>query len=194
MTPDEWAGRQRAFQAEVMLGGALGADVPVVTFSHRRWSTVTRGGLPFTSVVLIAILAVLPPVSIGLLLYDRSGVFVAGTALVTVLAIELVLLLNVSWWGRRTWGYHDGEAEASVVALYRHPPIPSEPPAVVTEVGPADADRLPLDGTVVVVGDACPGGLLGIADGDHMIWTVAPPREAAWPEPNWGEDGDWGPA
>ncbi|MGI9603146.1 MAG: hypothetical protein ACR2QE_14765 [Acidimicrobiales bacterium] len=191
MTRDEWAEEQRAFQARVVLGRGEPAGAPIVVFSHRRWSTVTRAGLPFTSVVLIAILAVLPPVSIGLLVYDHSGLLVAGAALLTVLAIEFVLLVNVGWWGRRTFGYRDAEPQAAVVALYRHPPIPTEPPAAVAEIHPGDAERLPLDGTVVVVGQVEPGGQFGIADGDYMIWPVAPPRESVWPEPAWGEEGDW---
>lgn len=191
MTGDEWAEAQRAFQARVVLGDLERTDAPVVVFSHRRWTTITRGGLPFTSKVLVAILCVLPPVSIGLLVYDRSGLLVSGAAVLALLAVELVLLANIGWWGRRTFGYLDAEPEAQVVALYRHPPIPTEPPAVVAEVRPGDADRLPLDGTVVVVGDVEPGGQFGIADGDVMIWPVAPPRAPLWPEPAWGEDGDW---
>lgn len=190
MNLDEWATEQRAFQARVVLGENH-HDAPVVLFAHRRWSTVTRGGLPFTSQILVAILAVLPPVSIGLLVYDRQGVFGAVTALVVVLAIEAFLLVNVGWWGRRTFGYRDAEPEKPVVALYRHPPMPSEPPAAVAEISPVDAERLPLDGTVVVVGDVEPGGIFGIADGSYMIWPTAPPRPAVWPEPAWGEDGDW---
>ncbi|MDH3707646.1 MAG: hypothetical protein OES57_16385 [Acidimicrobiia bacterium] len=191
MTADEWAEAQRIFQARVVLGDLERTAAPVLVFSHRRWTTITRGGLPFTSIVLVTILAILPPVSIGLLVYDRSGVFIAGAALLAVLAVELVLLVNVGWWGRRTFGYLDAEPEASVVALYRHPPIPTEPPAVVAEVHPDDAERLPLDGTVVVVGDVEPGGRFGIADGDYMIWPVAPPRSPVWPEPSWGEEADW---
>ena len=191
MTEDEWAEQQRVFQAQVVLGELEQSGAPVVVFSHRRWTTVTRGGLPFTSVVLVAILAVLPPVSIGLLVYDRSGFFVAGATLLTVVAVELVLLINIGWWGRRTFGYHDAEPAAAVVALYRHPPIPTEPAAAVAEINATDADRLPLDGTVVVVGDVEPWGRFGIADGDYMIWPVTPPRPPVWPEPGWGEDGDW---
>jgi len=192
VTGDEWAEAQRAFQARVVLNDLERSGAPVVVFSHRRWTTITRGGLPFSSRILVAILAVLPPVSIGLLVYDRSGLFVAGSVVLAVIAVELVLLVNVGWWGRRTFGYLDAEPEAACVALYRHPPIPTEPAAVIAEVHPHDADRLPLDGTVVVVGDVEPGGAFGIADGDYMIWPVAPPREPVWPEPPWGEDGDWG--
>ncbi len=189
----QWAQRQRNFQARVVLDGT--DELPVSVCAHRRWHTIAPPSMPWTSVFLLGILVVLPPLTVGLLTYDTRGLLVAGAAVVTILAIELVAMANVSWWGRRSFGYAPGSDEpAAVIGLYPHPPQPTDHPAIVAEVSRDDADRLPLDGTVVVVGEATPGGSLGIADGDYMIWPTAPPRESVWPEPTWGESGRWASA
>ena len=190
----EWQAAQKRFQALVVLGdtGVLGGDTNTAEFalwSHRRWAAREALGWPAT-VRLAAVVGAAGPLIVASLWassrYDTTGLLLS---LAIVMAVQIVVAANAARSLRLRFGRHT--EPVAVIALYRRPSAAADPPTVVVEVSPADADRLAFDGVAPVIGDVKVDGHFGIVDDDYVIWPTAPPRLPAIGEPTWGADPDW---
>ncbi len=190
----EWQAAQKRFQALVVLGdtGVPGGNTDPAEFtlwSHRRWAAREALGWP-ASVRAAAIAGTALPI-LGALLWASSRYGTTGLllTLAIVMAVQVVVAANAARALRLRFGRHT--PPVAVVALYRRPCSAADLPAVVVEVSPADAGRLPLDGVAPVIGEVEVDGHFGIVDDAYVIWPTAPPRLPAIGEPTWGADPDW---